>query len=77
MSSTNYIPYKVNLSEGQIKKLSKAYKDKSAITLKLENENLTGQDELMLTKTQINKLNKAKKMELDLILKFQKHKFLK
>ena len=61
MSSTIYYPYKVNLTEGQLKKLAKAYKTKSAITLRLLKGNLTGQDELMLTKTQINKPNKAKK----------------
>ena len=59
--TTKYSPYKVNLTEGQLKKLAKAYKTKSAITLRLLKGNLTGQDELMLTKTQINKPNKAKK----------------
>ena len=61
MSSTNYIPYKVKLTEGQLKKWAKAYKSKSAITIRLTKGNLTGQNELMLTKTQINKRNKAKK----------------
>ena len=61
MSSTDYIPYKVKLTEGQLKRLASAFKNKSPITLRLLKGNLSGQHELMLTKTQINKLNKAKK----------------
>lgn len=57
---TSYHPHKINLSEGQRNKLLAAYKNKSEITLRLSNSDLTGKDELMLTQRQINKLKEAK-----------------
>ena len=57
---TTYFPHKVSLSEGEMKKLSKALNDNAAITIRLSNKELTGPHELLLTKTQINHLNKAK-----------------
>lgn len=57
---TQYLPHKVSLSEGQMKKLSKALNDNAAITIRLNNNELTGPHELMLTKTQINHLKEAK-----------------
>ena len=50
----------MSLSKGQLQKLSSAYNNNSAITIRLANNELSGPDELMLTKTQINKLKKAK-----------------
>lgn len=35
----NYFPYGVSLSKGQLEKLSKAYNNKSAITIRLANKN--------------------------------------
>ena len=58
---TTYHSHKVNLSEGQMKKLSTAHNNKSGITIRLSKSDLTGNDSLMLTKRQINKSNKAKK----------------
>ena len=58
---TTYHSHKVNLSQGQRSKLLKAHKDKSEITIRLGNTDLTGNDSLMLTQRQINKINKAKK----------------
>ena len=55
---TQYFPYGVELSEGQLEKLSKAYANNSAITLRLEKSDLKGNDELMLTKTQLNEFRK-------------------
>ena len=57
---TTYHPFKVNLSKGQKEKLARAYKTSSPLTLRLKNNQLTGNDELMLTSQQINKINKAK-----------------
>ena len=56
---TKYYPYGVSLSKGQLEKLSRAYNDNSAITIRLTRNELSGPHELMLTKTQINKLKKA------------------
>jgi len=58
---TEYLPSKVSLSEEQMKKLSKALNDNAAITIRLNNNELTGPHELIMTKTQINHLKKAKK----------------
>ena len=56
---TTYIEYHVNLSDGQKANLAKAIEKSSEITLRLKNNQLRGNDELMLTKTQIKKIEKA------------------
>ena len=56
---TTYYSYGVNLSKGQRLKLAKAYANNSAITIRLAKNELNGSDELMLTKTQINKIKRA------------------
>ena len=55
MSTTKYFPYGVSLSKGQLEKLAKAYSNKTPITLRLSRDELSGSDELMLTKTQLKK----------------------
>ena len=55
----NYYAYGVSLSKGQLEKLLRAYNNNSAITIRLARNELSGPHELMLTKTQINKLKKA------------------
>ena len=49
---TKYYPYGVSLSKGQLEKLSRAYNNNSAITIRLARKLLSGPHELMLTKTQ-------------------------
>ena len=44
---STYHPYGVKLSEGQRKKQAKAYRDNSAITIRLSNDELSGSDQLM------------------------------
>ena len=56
---TKCYSYGVSLSKGQLEKLSRAYNNNSAITVRLARNELSGRHELMLTKTQINKLKKA------------------
>ena len=56
---TKYYCYRVSLSKGQLEKLSRAYNNNSAITIRLARKKLSSPHELMLTKTQINKLRKA------------------
>ena len=58
---TTYFPYGVNLSQGQLQKLKKAYNDSAAITIRLGKNDLSGPHEMMLTKTQINRISKALK----------------
>ena len=55
----SYIKYAVNLSTGQKEKLASALSNKSAITIRLTKSDLTGSDELMLTKTQLKRIQKA------------------
>ena len=56
---TTYHSHGVKLSIGQEDKLARALRNNSAITIRLSNSELTGPDQLMLTKTQINRLKKA------------------
>lgn len=56
---SNYIEFGVNLTDGQKSKLKSAIKNNSELTLRLKHSQLSGSDELMLTKTQINKIAKA------------------
>ena len=49
----------MSLSKGRLEKLSRTNINNSAITITLARNELSGPHELMLTKTQINKLKKA------------------
>ena len=55
----SYIQYGVDLSTGQKEKLAKALSNKSAVTIRLKKGYLTGSDELMLTRTQLKRIQKA------------------
>ncbi|PFX14748.1 hypothetical protein AWC38_SpisGene21072 [Stylophora pistillata] len=61
--NADYYFYALILSEEEIanqrRKLAKAFNEKSPITLRLSHNELTGSDEMMLTKTQINRIHKA------------------
>ena len=50
---TQYHSHGVTLRDNQKAKLAKAFRDKSAITLRLSNHELSGNDELMFTNTQL------------------------
>ena len=74
---TQYFPYGVKLSQGQMQKLSRAYTSRSPITLRLEKSDLVGNKsngftELMLTKTQINRIKKAMNMNKGVEIKISK-----
>ena len=58
---TQYLPYGKKLSKGQKEKLARAYSNNSAITIRLNRNELQGNDELMLTKTQLKRIQKAMK----------------
>lgn len=62
---TEYHPYVVNLTKGQIMKIVKAVVNDFGLSLRSKKNQLSdgeGRDRLMLTKTQINKLQKANKV---------------
>ena len=67
-----YIKYGVNLSTGQRNKLAKALSIRSAITIRLTKSDLTGSDDLMLTKTQLKRIQKAMKNNTGVDLKISK-----
>ena len=56
---TNYIEYSVNLTDNQKMNLASAINNKTPLTLGIKHTNLRGNDELMLTKTQIGKIKKS------------------
>ena len=49
----------MSLSKVQLEKLSRAYNNNSAITIRIANNELSDPYELMLTKAQTNKLKKT------------------
>ena len=57
--STTYLPYKIALTDGQKKKLQKAYVSKTAVTLRVKPGQIGCGDELLLTATQIWRLKKT------------------
>ena len=55
---TSYIEYGVNLTDNQKMNSASAINNKTPLTLRIKHSNLIGNDELMLTKTQIGKIKK-------------------
>jgi len=51
---TEYYMYGLSLSDGQIKKIISAANKHQSVTIRLSQDNLTGEHKLLLTKTQIN-----------------------
>ena len=56
---TQYFEYGVKLSDNQKRSLASAMNSKSPLTLRLKHGNLSGKDELMLTKTQLKRIQKS------------------
>ena len=56
---TIYYPHGVKLSENQKAKLARTVKNNSAIAIRLSKNALAGSDQLMLTKTQLKRIQKA------------------
>ena len=67
-----YVKYGVKLSIGQKKRLAKALSQKSAVTIRLSRSDLSGNDYLNLTKTQLKRLQKAMKNGTGVDLKISK-----
>ena len=55
---TTYFEYGVNLTDNQKRSLASAMNNKT-LTLRIKNSNLNGNDELMLTKTQLGRIQKS------------------
>ena len=56
---TSYFEYGVNLTDNQKRSLASAMNSKSPLKLRINHGNLTGNDELMLTKTQLKRVQKS------------------
>ena len=68
MKGTQYIEYGVTLSEGQLKNIAKAIKNKASIRLKLDSDQTTGEHILLLTQTQLNKIKRNGEKETGVVL---------
>ena len=62
----SYQSYSVSLTEGQKANLARAYKNTSPVAIRLKNDQLKGNFPVLLTKTQINRINKADKTGVDI-----------
>ena len=67
--STTYLPYKIALTDGQKKKLQKAYVSKTAVTLRVKPGQIGRSDEPLLTATQISRLKKTSAEEKGMEIK--------
>ena len=67
--STTYHPYKIALTDGQKKKLQKAYATKTGVNLKVKPDQIGRGDELLLTETQIARLKKRSAAGKGMVIK--------
>ena len=56
---TTYFEHGVNLSDNQKRSLASAVNNRTPMTLRLKNSNPSGNDELMLTKTQLKRIQRS------------------
>ena len=56
---TTYFEYGVTLTDNQKRSLASAMNNRTLLTLRIKNSNLKGNDELMLTKTQLGRIQKS------------------
>ena len=62
----------VKLSEGQKRKLAKAYRDNEEVSIKLAHKNLSGSDTLMVPKNTVNGVSKSKSLGKGVQIKISK-----
>ena len=56
----SYFKYNVRLTKGQREKMLKSFQEKAPFTIRLKNSQLIGSDPLMLTQTQIKRIEKSR-----------------
>lgn len=66
----SYKSFRVELSQGQVKSLSKAIKNSSPLSLRLKRESLGSGTPLLFTQTQLNKISKAMQANRGIVVKF-------
>ena len=62
----------VSLSNGQKRKLAKAYRDREEVSIKLAHKNLSGSDILMVPKNTVNRVAKSKSLGKGVQIKISK-----
>ena len=62
----------VKLSEGQKRKLAKAYRDNEEVSIRLAHSDLSGSDTLMVPKNTIKRLSKSKDLGKGIQIKISK-----
>ena len=62
----------VKLSEGQKRKLAKAYRDNEEVSIKLAHKNLSGSDTLLVPKNTVNRVAKSKSLGKGVQIKISK-----
>ena len=67
--STTYHPFKIALTDGQKKKLQKAYVTKTPVYLKVKPDQIGRGVELLLTETQIERLKKRSAAGKGMVIK--------
>ena len=67
--STTYHPFKIALTDGQKKKLQKAYLTKTSVGLKVKPDQIGRGDELFLTETQMKRLKKRSATGKGMVIK--------
>ena len=55
----SYFKYNVSLTQGQREKMLRSFQKKAPFTLRLKHSQLTGSDSLMLTQTQMKRIEKS------------------
>ena len=57
----SYLKYNVSLTQGQHEKMLRSFQKKAPFTIRLKNSQLIGSDPLMLTQTQIKRIEKSRR----------------
>ena len=57
----SYLKYNVSLTQGQREKMLRSFQKKAPFTIRLKNSQLIGSDPLMLTQTQIKRIEKSRR----------------
>ena len=77
MASSRYIPHGLNLTDNQLEKIIRASQNEQGVVVRITKDNLNGNlHKIPLTKTQINRITKAKN-GLNLLLSSSQLKYLK
>jgi len=57
-ATTQYIEHGFTFSEGQLKNIARAIKNKTSVGLRIESDQITGDHILLITQTQLNKIKR-------------------